>query len=103
MPHVPACLWLIEATFLSCDVFAQILVWDVRGGRSAAAQLGAYGPAKHPILTAFRVHDALEAVPGLAQQTRIPLRTTVDLLIDPCDPRRVAFSLGCGWHGKSFL
>jgi hypothetical protein len=77
----------------------QVVVWDIRVRRCAARQLGAYGPAKHPVLATFRLHDALADVPGLAQQTIIPWRTAVTLTSDPCDPRRVAFSLGCGWHG----
>ena len=42
----------------------QVLMWDVRGGRAPTAQLGAYGPARHPLLAAVRLKSTLAAVPG---------------------------------------
>ena len=42
----------------------QVLMWDVRGGRAPTAQLGAYGPARHPLLASVKLRNALAAVPG---------------------------------------
>ena len=39
-------------------------MWDVRGGRAPTAQLGAYGPARHPLLASVKLRNALAAVPG---------------------------------------
>lgn len=75
-------------------------MWDVRGGRAATAQLGAHGPARHPLLAAVRLRAALAAVPGLTAQTPLPGTALQSLLLDPCDPRRVAFSLPSGWQGE---
>ncbi len=77
-------------------------MWDVRGGRAPTAQLGAYGPARHPLLSAVRLRTALAAVPGLTQQTLLPRTSLESLILDPLDPRRAAFCLNCGWQGTFF-
>ncbi|CAL8463224.1 g2758 [Coccomyxa elongata] len=77
----------------------QVLMWDVRGGRAPTAQLGAYGPARHPLLSAVRLRAALAAVPGLTQQTPLPGTSLLSLILDPLDPRRAAFCLPSGWQG----
>ncbi|EIE21323.1 hypothetical protein COCSUDRAFT_56546 [Coccomyxa subellipsoidea C-169] len=77
----------------------QVLMWDMRGGRSPTAQLGAYGPARHPLLAAVRLRAALAAVPGLTQQTHLPGTSLLSLILDALDPRRAAFCLPCGWQG----
>ncbi|BDA44553.1 hypothetical protein COCOBI_06-0290 [Coccomyxa sp. Obi] len=77
----------------------QALMWDVRGGRAPTAQLGAYGPARHPLLSAVRLRTALAAVPGLTQQTPLPGTSLLSLILDPLDQRRAAFCLPSGWQG----
>ncbi|KAK9908096.1 hypothetical protein WJX75_002692 [Coccomyxa subellipsoidea] len=77
----------------------QVLMWDVRGGRAPTAQLGAYGPARHPLLASVKLKNSLAAVRGLTHQTYLPVTAVRSLTLDPCDPRRAAFSLHCGWHG----
>ncbi len=76
-------------------------MWDMRGGRSPTAQLGAYGPARHPLLAAVRLRAALAAVPGLTQQTHLPGTSLLSLILDALDPRRAAFCLPCGWQGET--
>lgn len=78
---------------------AQVLVWDMRGGRAPARQLGARGPEQHPLLAAFRLHEALGRVPDLASQTDVPASSVDALLADPRDDRRAAFALASGWAG----
>lgn len=77
----------------------QVVMWDIRKGRSAVHQLGAYGPATHPVLTVFRLKNALAAVPGLASETHIPDSKLTQLLLDPCDGSRAGYTLACGWQG----
>ena len=81
----------------------QIIMWDIRKGRSAAHQLGAYGPARHPVLAVWQLRDALASVPGLASETPIPDSRLTQLLLDPCDGTRAGFTLACGWQGLSAL
>ena len=81
--------------------FEQVLMWDVRGGRAPTAQLGAYGPARHPLLSAVRLRAALAAVPGLTQQTPLPGTSLLSLILDPLDQRRAAFCLPSGWQGEA--
>ena len=95
---------------MSCDGaqqtsrwLVQIIMWDIRKGRSAAHQLGAYGPAKHPVLAVWQLRDALAAVPGLASETPIPDSRLTQLLLDPCDSTRAGYTLACGWQGLSAL
>lgn len=53
----------------------------------------------HPLLAAFNIRHALTGVPGLASQTAIPASGIHSMQLDPSDPRRLAFHLGCGWSG----
>ena len=78
----------------------QILMWDLRGGHTPVQALSAHGPARHPLLACFHLRGALGRVPDLAAQAASALRA---LLVDPCDPRRAAFTLACGWAGARTL
>lgn len=76
-------------------------MWDIRKGRSGAPQLGAYGPAKHPILAVLRLRDALAAVPGLKAETRIPESSLTHLRLDPMADTRAGYVLANGWQGQT--
>ncbi len=79
----------------------QIILWDVRKGGSGVHQLGAYGPAKQPVLAVIGIRNALAAIPGLSAETRIPASNVHQLLLDPLDDTRAGYTLTCGWQGKS--
>lgn len=79
----------------------QIIMWDVRKSRSGVHQLGAYGPARQPILAVISLRRALAAIPGLSSETHIPDANLYQLLLDPLDDTRAGYTLGCGWQGKS--
>jgi hypothetical protein len=75
-----------------------VRLWDLRGGASSALRFGGT-VHHHPLLAAVSLRLALTAVPGLASQTAIPASGVQSLALDPRDPRRLAFHLGCGWSG----
>ncbi|CAL5224846.1 g7602 [Coccomyxa viridis] len=76
-----------------------IILWDVRKGGSGVHQLGAYGPAKQPVLAVIGIRNALAAIPGLSAETRIPASNVHQLLLDPLDDTRAGYTLTCGWQG----
>ena len=78
----------------------QIIMWDIRKGRSGVHQLGAYGPAKQPVLAVISIRKALAAIPGLSLETHIPDCTLHQLLLDPLNDTRAGYTLGCGWQGR---
>ena len=79
----------------------QIVMWDIRKGRSGVHQLGAYGPAKQPVLATISMRKALASIPGLSAETHIPAPCLCQLLLDPLDDTRAGYTLGCGWQGGS--
>ena len=78
----------------------QIILWDIRKGGPRVHQLGAYGPAKQPVLAVISMQKALAAIPGLSSETHIPASNLNQLLLDPLDDTRAGYTLGCGWQGK---
>ena len=69
-----------------------------RGGSTSTLRFGG-SVHHHPLLAAFNIRHALTGVPGLASQTAIPASGIHSMQLDPSDPRRLAFHLGCGWSG----
>lgn len=76
----------------------EVKAWDLRGGSSSTMRFGGT-VHHHPLLASVNLRHALTAVPGLARQTAIPSSAVQSMQLDPCDPRRLAFHLACGWSG----
>ena len=70
-----------------------MLAWDVRGSA------GMLGTPRHAQLAAVDLRAALGRLPRLAAQTAVPAHRVDSLVLDPCDPCRVAFHLDIGWSG----
>ncbi|KAK9814560.1 hypothetical protein WJX72_007852 [[Myrmecia] bisecta] len=77
----------------------KVLTWDMRGGTTSEVMFGGSGFYRHPLLQSTDLHSALLGVPGLAQQTKVPVSSVHALAGDPLDGRRLAFHLACGWSG----
>jgi len=99
---VSTCIYTrISITDHCSAAYVQIIMWDIRKGRSAAHQLGGYGPAKHPILAIINMRKALAAIPGLTSQTPVPNSQLTHVLLDPLNDTRAGYTLACGWQGKA--
>ncbi len=91
----------VSITNCRSSAYVQIIMWDIRKGRSAAHQLGGYGPAKHPILAIINMRKALAAIPGLTLQTPVPNSQLTHLLLDPLNDTRAGYTFACGWQGTA--
>lgn len=76
----------------------QALIWDMRGGYGAPS-LGAQGLQYFGILQQLNIERALAALPELTDETHVPINAIDEMLLDPDDPRIVAFHMTCGWTG----
>eukprot|EP00887_Chlorella_sp_A99_P005412 scaffold1.g5412.t1 len=88
-----------EQVVLAGTQGGDVKAWDLRGGSGSALRFGAVGLHHHPPLGAVGLRGALAGVPGLLEQTGIPASAVQSMQLDPCDPRRLGFHLGCGWSG----
>lgn len=77
----------------------EVKLWDLRGGSGGALRFGGV-VQHHPMLACTTLRSALTAVPGLAAQAGgVPPCAVHSMQLDPLNPRRLAFHLGCGWSG----
>ncbi|KAL4426389.1 hypothetical protein ABPG77_004683 [Micractinium sp. CCAP 211/92] len=80
----------------------EVKLWDLRGGSTSTLRFGGT-VHHHPLLASVNLRYALTAVPGLASQTPIPASGVHSMQLDPSNPCRLAFHLGCGWSGVLHL
>ena len=83
---------------LSQAEWVQMTTWDLRGGQGAPT-FGARGPTHHSQVDVVSLPSLVSGIRALAQEVG-PVHSAVQaLLLDPLDPRRMAFYLRNGWSG----
>lgn len=95
------CLQLIENDYavLAGTEHGEIRSWDLRKGGGAAVTFGGV-LYQHPSIMCVSLRNALLDIPGLALECGgIPICSIHSFMLDPSDPARLGFHLGCGWSG----
>ncbi|KAL2940933.1 CCR4-associated factor 4-like protein, partial [Bienertia sinuspersici] len=73
-----------------------IYMWDLRGGRTAAA-FQSHKEAYHPPLASVKVSSLLEKIESLKAQSDIVPKDIHSINLDPSSSHRLAFHLDDGW------
>ncbi|EOY32558.1 Transducin/WD40 repeat-like superfamily protein isoform 1 [Theobroma cacao] len=91
-PHVE------NQTIFGASKDGNIYMWDLRGGRTAAA-FQCHNEAGHPPLISLKLATMLEKIGSLKAQSDIVPKEIHSIDLDPSCPYQLAFHLDDGWSG----